>query len=222
VLPGEVAFKLHDTYGFPLDLTNDVCRERGVTVDEAGFTPPWTAEGPGPRGRQVQDGPALEYTGAANTFTGYEQLAETAKIVALYVDGQRAAAEGRPKRRGGAGHPVLRRKRRPGGRRGRDHRGGRFAVGDTLKIKADVFGHHGTLEAGTLKVGDAVQAQVDTRARRHHAQPLGHPPHAQGPARSAGQPRAAKGLAGQCRAHPLRLCAQRPVTAEQIREIEPA
>ena len=87
-----------------------------------------------------------------------------------------------------------------------DGRGRAVRVDDTQKIKADVFGHHGTLTQGTLKVGDAVTAKVDmAQAPRHHAQPQRHPPDAQGPARSAGRPRAAEGLAGRCRQDALRL-----------------
>ena len=169
VLPGEVAFKLHDTYGFPLDLTKDVCRERGVTVDEAGFQAAMEAQKTKARaaGKFKMD-KALEYTGAANHFSGYEHLAETAKIVAIYVDGTSTAAL----KAGQNGVVVLDTTpfyAESGGQVGDEGTitsgSARFAVGDTLKIKADVFGHHGTLEAGTLNVGDTVQAQVDTAVR---------------------------------------------------------
>jgi alanyl-tRNA synthetase len=88
VLPGDVAFKLHDTYGFPLDLSADVCRERGVTVDEAGFAAAMDKQKAQARaaGKFKMD-KALEYTGDGNTFVGYEHLEEAAKVVALYVDG---------------------------------------------------------------------------------------------------------------------------------------
>jgi alanyl-tRNA synthetase len=77
--------------------------------------------------------------------------------------------------------------------------GVQFGVDDTQKIKADVFGHHGTQTQGTLKVGDTVKAAVDWRApRRDHAQPQRHPPDAQGAARSARRACDAKGLAGRC------------------------
>ena len=91
---------------------------------------------------------------------------------------------------------------------------------DTLKIKADVYGHHGQLESGSLKVGDAVQAEVDTAVRCHHAQPLGHPHHAQGPARGAGRSRAAKGSLVNAERTRFDFAHNAPVTAEQIREIE--
>jgi alanyl-tRNA synthetase len=169
VLPGDVAFKLHDTYGFPLDLTNDVCRERGVGVDEAGFHTAMEHQKNTARaaGKFKMDR-ALEYTGAANAFTGYEQLAESAKVVALYVDGTAAAAL----RAGQSGVVVLDRTpfyAESGGQVGDQGviavGSARFVVADTQKIKADVYGHHGVLEAGTLNVGDTVQAQVDTQQR---------------------------------------------------------
>lgn len=169
VLPGDVAFKLHDTYGFPLDLTNDVCRERDVEVDEAGFKTAMEKQKAQARaaGKFKMD-KALEYTGAANQFTGYEHLAETAKIVAIYVDGASAAAL----KAGQNGVVVLDATpfyAESGGQVGDEgvitSGSARFAVGDTLKIKADVFGHHGTLEEGTLNVGDTVQAQVNTAVR---------------------------------------------------------
>ncbi len=169
VLPGEVAFKLHDTYGFPLDLTNDVCRERDVEVDEAGFKTAMEKQKAQARaaGKFKMD-KALEYTGAANQFTGYEHLAETAKIVAIYVDGTSAAAL----KAGQNGVVVLDTTpfyAESGGQVGDEgvitSGSARFAVGDTLKIKADVYGHHGTLEEGTLNVGDTVQAQVNTAVR---------------------------------------------------------
>jgi alanyl-tRNA synthetase len=169
VLPGDVAFKLHDTYGFPLDLTNDVCRERDVEVDEAGFKTAMEKQKAQARaaGKFKMD-KALEYTGAANQFTGYEHLAETAKIVAIYVDGTSAAAL----KAGQNGVVVLDTTpfyAESGGQVGDEgvitSGSARFAVGDTLKIKADVFGHHGTLEEGTLNVGDTVQAQVNTVVR---------------------------------------------------------
>ncbi len=169
VLPGDVAFKLHDTYGFPLDLTNDVCRERDVEVDEAGFKTAMEKQKAQARaaGKFKMD-KALEYTGVANQFTGYEHLSETAKIVAIYVDGTGAAAL----KAGQNGVMVLDTTpfyAESGGQVGDEgvitSGSARFAVGDTLKIKADVFGHHGTLEEGTLNVGDTVQAQVNTAVR---------------------------------------------------------
>ncbi len=169
VLPGDVAFKLHDTYGFPLDLTNDVCRERGVTVDEDGFNAAMDRQKAQARaaGKFKMD-KALDYAGEANRFSGYDGLTESAKIVAIYVDGTSAQAL----EAGQSGVVVLDNTpfyAESGGQVGDQgviHAGGtRFAVDDTLKIRADVYGHHGRLESGTLRVGDAVQAEVDAALR---------------------------------------------------------
>ena len=169
VLPGDVAFKLHDTYGFPLDLSNDVARERGVTVDEAGFKAAMEHQKSMARaaGKFKMDR-ALEYTGDANTFVGYEKLAEAAKIVALYADGV-SVNELKAGQNGVVVLDTTPFYAESGGQVGDQGvitaGAARFAVEDTLKIKADVFGHHGQLESGSLKVGDAVEAQVDTAVR---------------------------------------------------------
>ncbi|RYF08517.1 MAG: alanine--tRNA ligase, partial [Comamonadaceae bacterium] len=169
VLPGDVAFKLHDTYGFPLDLSADVCRERDVSVDEAGFKAAMERQKAQARaaGKFKMDR-ALDYTGLANRFTGYEQLKESAKVVALYVNGTSVPAL----KAGEDGIVVLDATpfyAESGGQVGDvgviSAGSAHFAVGDTIKIKADVFGHHGTLETGTLKVGDTVQAEVNTQLR---------------------------------------------------------
>ena len=88
VLGGDVAFKLHDTYGFPLDLTNDVCRERDVSVDADGFNAAMEKQKAQARaaGKFRMD-KALDYSGASNAFVGYEHLAQEAKVLALYADG---------------------------------------------------------------------------------------------------------------------------------------
>ena len=169
VLPGDVAFKLHDTYGFPLDLTNDVCRERDVDVDEIGFKAAMEKQKNQARaaGKFKMD-KALDYTGSANRFTGYEQLFETAKIIAIYVDGTSATVI----KDGQSGVVVLDTTpfyAESGGQVGDQgvicSGAAQFAVDDTLKLRADVFGHHGTLAAGVLRVGDAVEAQVNTDVR---------------------------------------------------------
>jgi len=169
VLPGEVAFKLHDTYGFPLDLSADVCRERDLSVDEAGFAVAMEKQKAQARaaGKFKMD-KALEYTGAGNDFVGYDELTANAKVLALYADGN-AVTE---LKAGQVGVVVLDTTpfyAESGGQVGDQgmvhNAGGQFNVSDTLKIKADVFGHHGEVKSGSLKVGDAVQAHVDTAAR---------------------------------------------------------
>jgi alanyl-tRNA synthetase len=183
VLPGEVAFKLHDTYGFPLDLSADVCRERDLSVDEAGFTAAMERQKAQARaaGKFKMDR-ALEYTGAGNTFVGYDDLQATAKVLALYVDGVPASVL----KAGQSGVVVLDTTpfyAESGGQVGDQGllqtAGAKFEVEDTLKIKADVFGQHGMLIEGSLKVGDAVQAQVNTdlraaTVRNHSATHLMH------------------------------------------------
>ncbi len=183
VLPGEVAFKLHDTYGFPLDLSADVCRERDVNVDEAGFAAAMEAQKAKARaaGKFKMDR-ALDYSGVANDFVGYEKLDAATKVVALYVDGTPAQSL----QAGQTGIVVLDATpfyAESGGQVGDQGviaaAGVAFEVQDTLKIKADVFGHHGTLTTGTLKVGDAVNAQVNTdlraaTVRNHSATHLMH------------------------------------------------
>lgn len=183
VLPGEVAFKLHDTYGFPLDLSNDVCRERGLGVDEAGFAAAMERQKAQARaaGKFKMD-KALDYSGAGNEFVGYEQLQQQAKVVGLYLDGV-AVAE---LKSGQTGVVVLDSTpfyAESGGQVGDQGTltsgSARFAVADTLKIKADVFGHHGQLETGTLAVGDHVEALVDAdlrfaTVRNHSATHLMH------------------------------------------------
>lgn len=170
VLPGDVAFKLHDTYGFPLDLSADVCRERDVTVDEAGFNAAMEKQKAAGRaaGKFKMDR-ALEYTGAGNVFTGYDKLEEPAKVVALYKDGTPV----QQLKEGDNGVVVLDTTpfyAESGGQVGDcgilAAEGVQFGVEDTQKIKADVFGHHGTQTQGTLKVGDTVKAAVDMQ-RRH-------------------------------------------------------
>jgi alanyl-tRNA synthetase len=168
-LPGEVAFKLHDTYGFPLDLSADVCRERGLSVDEAGFRAAMEKQKAAGRaaGKFKMD-KALEYTGAGNAFVGYDQLEAPAKVVALYFEGT-AVAELKTGQQGVVVLDTTPFYAESGGQVGDEGAlvsgSAQFAVGDTQKIKADVFGHHGTLEQGTLAVGDSVTARVDTAQR---------------------------------------------------------
>jgi alanyl-tRNA synthetase len=166
VFNGEIAFKLHDTYGFPLDLTADVCRERGITVDEAGFNAAMDKQRETARaaGKFKMDR-VLEYTGVKTAFFGYDKLeVQNARITALYVDGVAV----KEMNAGQSGVAVLDRTpfyAESGGQVGDSgllsNTSTSFEVTDTQKIQADVFGHHGTLAKGTLKVGDAVNAQVD-------------------------------------------------------------
>ncbi|MDR3064876.1 MULTISPECIES: alanine--tRNA ligase [Comamonas] len=225
VLPGDVAFKLHDTYGFPLDLSNDVARERGVTVDEVGFNAAMRHQKETARaaGKFKMDR-ALEYTGQGNTFVGYDKLAEAAKIVALYADGV-SVSELQAGQNGVVVLDTTPFYAESGGQVGDQGviaaGGNRFAVEDTLKIKADVFGHHGVLEAGSLKVGDAVQAQVDSAVRaatmRNHS--VTHIMH-KALREVLGTHVQQKGSLVNAERTRFDFAHNAPVTAEQIREIE--
>tara|TARA_R110001599_G_scaffold171353_1_gene362070 strand:+ start:54092 stop:56698 length:2607 start_codon:yes stop_codon:yes gene_type:complete len=169
VLPGEVAFKLHDTFGFPLDLSADVCRERGMSVDEAGFAAAMEKQkAAGRAAGKFKMERAVEYTGASNVFTGYEQREENASVVGLYFEGTAVDAL----QEGQAGIVVLDTTpfyAESGGQVGDQGvivaEGVQFGVEDTQKIKADVYGHHGTQTQGTLKIGDKVTASVDVARR---------------------------------------------------------
>ncbi len=175
VLAGDVAFKLHDTYGFPLDLSADVCRERGLSVDEAGFHVAMDAQKAQARaaGKFKMD-KALDYSGASNSFVGYESLDCAAKIIALYAHGS-STNELKAGQSGIVVLDVTPFYAESGGQVGDegtigaigaiDAIGGQFKVQDTQKIKADVFGHHGEVVQGGLKVGDAVRAEVNLAQR---------------------------------------------------------
>jgi alanyl-tRNA synthetase len=184
ILAGEIAFKLHDTYGFPLDLTADVCRERDMTVDEPAFDEAMSRQREQARAAgKFKAAQGLEYSGAKTTFHGYDEaIFDDAKVIALYVEGTAVneVAHGQ--------HAVVVLDHTPfyaesGGQVGDTgvlaNASVRFAVADTLKVQADVIGHHGTLEQGTLKIGDIVKAEIDARrrartARNHSATHLMH------------------------------------------------
>ncbi|NUU01903.1 alanine--tRNA ligase [Herbaspirillum robiniae] len=176
-LDGETAFTLYDTYGFPLDLTADICRERNVELDEAGFGAAMERQKNAARAAgKFKMAAAIEYTGDKTKFVGYEALAQQAKVVALYVAGS-------PVQKIDAGQDAIvvldttPFYAESGGQSGDagalEASGGLFAVADTQKIQADVFGHHGQLIKGSLAVGDTVQAKVDAdqraRTMRNHS-----------------------------------------------------
>ncbi len=177
VFNGETAFKLHDTYGFPLDLTADICRARQMRVDSVAFDAAMTRQKEQARAAgKFKMATNLEYDGPATTFHGYETLEAKGNILALYRDGTAVneLVEGE------IGVVVLDDTpfyAESGGQVGdvgelrASH--GIFAVEDTQKIQASVFGHHGVVRTGKLSVGNGVTAKVDTVARartiRHHS-----------------------------------------------------
>ena len=170
VFNGETAFKLHDTFGFPLDLTADICRERGVTVDAAGFEVAMNRQKELARAAgKFKMSTALEYNGPESDFHGYEALEYKGKVLALYKEGTPVQELGE----GDSGTVVLDHTpfyAESGGQVGDSgilqSAQGIFAVDDTQKIQAAVFGHQGVLKTGLLKVGDAVTAKVDQVARK--------------------------------------------------------
>jgi alanyl-tRNA synthetase len=169
-IDGDTAFKLHDTYGFPLDLTADVCRERGVTVDSAGFDAAMTRQRDQARAAgKFKMAQGLEYSGAASAFHGYEHLVcEHSKVTAIYIDGT-------PVQRARAGDDVVivldhtPFYAESGGQVGdtgelRNARS-RVIVEDTIKVQTSVFGHHGRIVEGEVEVGDGFVAKVDGERR---------------------------------------------------------
>lgn len=170
VVDGETAFRLHDTFGFPLDLTADVCRERGVTVDGEGFEVAMQKQRDQARAAgKFKVAQGLDYKGAPTQFHGYETLKhEGAKVTALYVDGSAVPSV----KAGDAAVIVLDNTpfyAESGGQVGDKgelrNESIRFAVEDTFKIQADVFGHQGEVLEGELKVGDSINAMVDAQQR---------------------------------------------------------
>jgi alanyl-tRNA synthetase len=170
VFNGETAFKLHDTYGFPLDLTQDICREHRITVDAVAFDAAMARQKEQARAAgKFKMSTNLEYSGPATAFHGYDTLETKANVLALYRDGVAV----NQLNEGEMGVVVLDDTpfyAESGGQVG--DRGalqsvhGIFAVEDTQKIQATVFGHHGVVKTGTISVGNGVAAKVDVLARR--------------------------------------------------------
>jgi alanyl-tRNA synthetase len=167
VIPGDVVFKLYDTYGFPVDLTADIAREKNLKLDEAGYEAAMEEQRTRARAASsFKSGGTLAYDGADTCFVGYDgMLHEGAKVLALYRDGQPVDEL----KTGDAGVVVLDRTpfyAESGGQVGDKGRIGNFVVADTQKIKGSVFGHHGTVESGAIKKGDIVRAEVTGSVRR--------------------------------------------------------
>ncbi|HET7198908.1 MAG TPA: alanine--tRNA ligase, partial [Burkholderiales bacterium] len=170
LLDGETVFRLYDTYGFPVDLTADIARERGVRIDMAGFEAAMDEQRARARAAsRFAMGAALDYSGIRTEFHGYDTLSLRGRIVALYREGTQV----RELQSGESGVVVLDRTpfyAESGGQVG--DRGelagpaGTFAVDDTQKIQADVFGQHGRQKTGVLRVGEEVNAQVDRASRQ--------------------------------------------------------
>jgi alanyl-tRNA synthetase len=169
IFNGETAFKLHDTYGFPLDLTADICRERNVTVDTAAFDAAMARQKEQARSAgKFKMATNLEYSGNSTDFKGYDSLDTSSTVLALYKDSIAVVSLNE----GEQGIVVLDNTpfyAESGGQIGDNgilkSENGIFAVEDTQKIQAAVFGHHGILKTGSLKMGDTVKANVDIASR---------------------------------------------------------
>ncbi|MGZ5084943.1 MAG: alanine--tRNA ligase, partial [Usitatibacter sp.] len=179
-LDGETAFKLYDTFGFPVDLTADIGRERGFDIDMNAFNAAMASQQVRSRSAsKFKAGAQLEYKGAKTSFRGYEKLSEEGRVVALYREGSsverlHAGEEGIVVL---DSTPFYAESGGQVGDRGELTKGGTcltlFEVQDTQKIQPDVFGHHGLVKTGELAIGDVVAAQVDldkrARTARHHS-----------------------------------------------------
>jgi len=169
MLDGETLFRLYDTFGFPLDLTADIVRERGVAIDQAGFDQAMERQRERARTTSkfvMQE--AIAYSGPSTAFHGYESLQHEGKVLAIYKEGSRVEFIE------AGDEAVIVLDKTPfyaesGGQVGDSGEllaaNGTFAVADTQKIQMDVFGHKGLLRSGRLATGDAVLAEVDRIAR---------------------------------------------------------
>lgn len=186
ILSGDIAFKLYDTFGFPLDLTEDVCREHGISVDIKTFDVAMEKQKKMAKaaGKFKMD-KALEYNSCDTAFSGYNENSIESKVVALYKNSE-AVLE---LNAGDEGVVVLEQTvfyAESGGQVGDsgviEIDGGVgciFNVNDTQKIRPNVFGHVGAIASGSLKVGDSVTATIDlhkrlSTARNHSATHLLH------------------------------------------------
>jgi alanyl-tRNA synthetase len=177
MLDGETLFRLYDTFGFPLDLTADIARERGIAIDQAGFD--HAMERQRERARTTSKfvmQEAIAYSGPSTAFHGYESLQHEGQVLAIYKEGSRVEFIE------AGDEAVIVLDKTPfyaesGGQVGDSGEllaaNGTFAVADTQKIQADVFGHKGLLRSGRLATGDAVLAEVDhvarARTERNHS-----------------------------------------------------
>ena len=171
LIPGELLFKLYDTYGFPLDLTADIARERALEVDEAGFDREMEAQRERARAASqfgVQQGSSVQLEGVTD-FTGYERLDDQSTVIALFQNGDSVDHIG-PGETGMVVLDLTPFYAESGGQVGDAGElianGVRFQVEDTQKQGGSVFGHLGKMTEGELHIGDSVSARVDQERRR--------------------------------------------------------
>jgi len=173
VLDGEMVFTLYDTFGFPVDLTADIARERGKTVDIAGFEQAMSRQREQARAAgKFKSAAAVAYSGDKTRFKGYDTLESEGRVVALYVGGTAVDKVGA----GDTAIIVLDETpfyAESGGQVGDVGElvgaSGTFTVDDTTKIQPDVFGHHGKIMTGSIAIGETLGARVDIVARSRAA-----------------------------------------------------
>ncbi len=170
-IPGEVVFKLYDTYGFPADLTADVARERKLSIDQMGFDQAMAEQ---KKRSQATGSFDIDYSKTidiktATEFTGYEHISDPAEVIAIYKDGEKADELNTDE----VGMMILNQTpfyAESGGQVGDigtlQTKAATFAVQDTQKQGNDVFGHLGLVSKGSFKVGDKVTAQINDDRRQ--------------------------------------------------------
>lgn len=225
VLDGETAFRLYDTFGFPLDLTADIARERGITIDNAGFDKAMERQREQARAANkftMEDG--ITYSGEHTTFYGYDALQHEGQIQAIYKQGSQVDSI----EAGDEAVIVLDQTSfyaESGGQVGDcgelTASNGAFAVADTQKIQAGVFGHKGTLSSGRFSMSDKVLAKVNPQARastanNHSATHLLHAALRQ----VLGTHVVQKGSLVDANRARFDFSHHMPVTADELREIE--
>lgn len=224
-LDGKIIFKLYDTYGFPYDLTADICRERQVEMDEDGFNKEMETQRARARAAQhFKADTQLAYDGQNTEFKGYTEHKTSAKIIALYKDSEPVDVL----KEGETGAIVLDNTpfyAESGGQIGDvgyifagDNR---FEVRDTQKIKAAVFGQFGVLVSGSLKIGDSVSAEIDSDVRQanmrnHSATHLMH----RALREVLGTHVEQKGSLVTAQLTRFDISHHQPITAEEIAEVE--
>lgn len=226
VISGDIVFKLYDTYGFPADLTNDIARERNLTLDMAGFEKAMEQQRERARAASTFGGAyegTLDIAGETD-FTGYEHLEGQSKIEAIYVDGK----EVKQIEKNQTAMLVLDETpfyAESGGQMGDSGLltcgKSEFAVVDTQKQGKAVFGHYGEVLKGSLKVGDAVNTQVNSERRQaiianHSATHLLHA----ALRKVLGEHVTQKGSQVQAERLRFDFSQPEPITADQIKEIE--
>jgi alanyl-tRNA synthetase len=225
MLDGETVFLLYDTYGFPVDLTADICRERGISVDHAGFERAMERQREQARAAgKFRSAAGVEYSGGRTRFVGYEHLTAEAKVVGLYVDGTPVSEV----RAGQSAIIVLDATpfyAESGGQVGDRGEligsGGTFEVVDTQKIMPDVFGHHGRVLSGSIEFGEKVTARVNVslRTRTMHNHSATHLMHA-ALRKVLGNHVQQKGSLVDAERTRFDFAHDKPMSADEIRQVE--